>query len=95
MPEVNHSGVVLSNPTLNPVVTVYENKLWKCRPIIKPNRKKNSSLASLTSFEILENIYKMGGYGAPVWSYCISVIISNETGFISSCLSDWGFRELN
>lgn len=74
MPEVNHSGVVLSNPTQNPAVTVYENKLWKYVPAnykAEPEEKVLSVLAHKCKFsaEILKNINKKKGeYGAPVWS---------------------------
>lgn len=74
MPEVNHSGVVLSNSTQNLVLTVYENKPWKYVPDnykAEPEEKFLSVLAHKRkpSVKILEIIYKRGGYGAPVVLY--------------------------
>lgn len=71
MPEVNHSGVVLSKSTQNPVLTVYENKLWKyvlANYKAEPEERFLSVLAHKRkpSVQKLDIIYEMGGYGAPV-----------------------------
>lgn len=74
MPEVNHSGVVLSNSTQNPVLTVYENKPWKYVPAnykAEPEEKFLSVLAHKRkpSVKIREIVCKRGGYGAQVVLY--------------------------